>query len=257
MQLKDKVAVITGGDSGIGLASARLFLNEGANVVVMSNNADTLRAAHDLLGARVVTIEADVTDAHALVDAFAEVGRQFGHIDVLLASAGVVSPTPLEGTSSELVERILRINVAGSFYTVQAALPYLRSGSSVILIGSVVATMGVGGFGIYAASKAGISGMARALASELTPKGIRVNTLVPGPTRTPIWNTIAQTEAQLQELEESLVRTIPIGRLNDAEEVAQAALFLASNYSSSMQAAEMLIDGGASRAPQGAPAYRP
>jgi len=203
-----------------------------------------------------VTIEADVTNANALVDAFTEAGRQFGHIDVLLASAGVVSPTPLDNTPSDLVECILRINVAGSFYTVQAALPHLRSGSSVILIGSVVATMGIGGFGIYAASKAGISGMARALASELTPKGIRVNTLVPGPTRTPIWNTIVQTETQLQELEKSLIRSIPIGRLNDAEEVAQAALFLASDYSSSMQAAEMVIDGGASRAPQGAPAYR-
>ena len=256
MQLKDKVAVITGGDSGIGLASARLFLEEGANVILMSNNADTLHAARGQLGAKVVTIEADVTNANALVDAFTEAGRQFGHIDVLLASAGVVSPTPLDNTPSDLVERILRINVAGSFYTVQAALPHLRSGSSVILIGSVVATMGIGGFGIYAASKAGISGMARALASELTPKGIRVNTLVPGPTRTPIWNTIVQTETQLQELEKSLIRSIPIGRLNDAEEVAQAALFLASDYSSSMQAAEMVIDGGASRAPQGAPAYR-
>ena len=256
MQLKDKVAVITGGDSGIGLASARLFLEEGASVVVMSNNADTLRAARDELGAKVVAIETDVTDAHALGDAFAEAGRQFGHIDILLASAGVVSPTPLDGTSSELVERVLRTNIAGSFYTVQAALPYLRSGASVILVGSVVATMGIAGFGIYAASKAGISGMARALASELTPKGIRVNTLVPGPTRTPIWKTIVRTETELQELEQSLVRSIPIGRLNDAEEVARAALFLASDYSSSMQAAEMVIDGGASRAPQGAPAYR-
>jgi NAD(P)-dependent dehydrogenase (short-subunit alcohol dehydrogenase family) len=256
MDLNDKVAVITGGDSGIGFASARLFLEAGADVVIMSNNPETLGVAHSQLGDRVVTIEADVTDTKALGSAFAEVGRQFGHIDVLFASAGVVSPTPLDDASSELFERILRINVAGSFYTVQAALPYLRSGSSVILIGSVVATMGIAGFGAYAASKAGLSGMARALASELTPKGIRVNTLVPGPTRTPIWSTIAHTERELQELEKSLIRSIPIGRLNDAEEVAQAALFLASDHSSSMQAAEIVIDGGASRAPQGAPAYR-
>jgi NAD(P)-dependent dehydrogenase (short-subunit alcohol dehydrogenase family) len=256
MELNDKVAVITGGDSGIGFASARLFLEAGADVVIMSNNPETLGVARSQLGARVVTIEVDVTDTQALGTAFAEVGRQFGRIDVLLASAGVVSPTPLENASSELFERILRINVAGSFYTVQAALPYLRSGSSVILIGSVVATMGIAGFGAYAASKAGLSGMARALASELTPQGIRVNTLVPGPTRTPIWSTIAHTERDLQELEKSLIRSIPIGRLNDAEEVAQAALFLASDHSSSMQAAEIVIDGGASRAPQGAPAYR-
>jgi NAD(P)-dependent dehydrogenase (short-subunit alcohol dehydrogenase family) len=252
MELKDKVAVITGGDSGIGFAAARLFLEAGADVVLMSNNPETLGVARGQLGTKVLTIDADVTNTGA----FAEVGRQFGRIDVLFASAGVVSPTPLEDTSSELFERILRINVAGSFYTVQAALPYLRRGSSVILIGSIVATMGIAGFGAYAASKAGLSGMARALASELTPKGIRVNTLVPGPTRTPIWNTLAPTGSELQELEKNLIRSIPIGRLNDAEEVARAALFLASDHSSAMQAAEIVIDGGASRAPQGAPAYR-
>jgi NAD(P)-dependent dehydrogenase (short-subunit alcohol dehydrogenase family) len=256
MELKDKVAVITGGDSGIGFAAARLFLEAGADVVLMSNNPETLGVARGQLGTKVLTIDADVTNTGALRAAFAKVGRQFGRIDVLFASAGVVSPTPLEDTSSELFERILRINVAGSFYTVQAALPYLRRGSSVILIGSIVATMGIAGFGAYAASKAGLSGMARALASELTPKGIRVNTLVPGPTRTPIWNTLAPTGSELQELEKNLIRSIPIGRLNDAEEVARAALFLASDHSSAMQAAEIVIDGGASRAPQGAPAYR-
>ena len=256
MELKDKVAVITGGDSGIGFAAARLFLEAGADVVLMSNNPETLGVARGQLGTKVLTIDADVTNTGALRAAFAKVGRQFGRIDVLSASAGVVSPTPLEDTSSELFERILRINVAGSFYTVQAALPYLRRGSSVILIGSIVATMGIAGFGAYAASKAGLSGMARALASELTPKGIRVNTLVPGPTRTPIWNTLAPTGSELQELEKNLIRSIPIGRLNDAEEVARAALFLASDHSSAMQAAEIVIDGGASRAPQGAPAYR-
>ena len=256
MELNNKVAVITGGDSGIGFASTRLFLEAGADVVVMSNNPEMLGIARSQLAPEVVTMEVDVTDTQALGAAFAEVGRQFGRIDVLFASAGIVSPTPLENTSSELFERILRINVAGSFYTVQAALPYLRPGSSVILISSIVATMGIAGFGAYAASKAGLSGMARALASELTPQGIRVNTLVPGPTRTPIWSTIAHTEKDLQELEKSLIRSIPIGRLNDAEEVAQAALFLASDRSRSMQAAEIVIDGGASRAPQGAPAYR-
>ena len=255
MLLKERVAVITGGDSGIGFASARLFLKEGAKVVIMSNNADTLRLAREHLEAEVMTIETDVTEIDDLAIAFTDVGRRFGRIDVLLASAGVVSPTPVTGSSSELVERILRTNIAGSFYTVQAALPYLRSGASIVLIGSVVATMGVAGFGIYAASKAGISGMARALASELTPKGIRVNSLIPGPTHTPIWSTIAHSEPDLQELEKSLVRSIPIGRFNEVDEVARAALFLASENSSSMQAAEMVIDGGASNAPLGAPAY--
>jgi len=256
MQLTNKVAVITGGDSGIGLASARLFQQEGAEVVIISNDPVSLGAAHDRLGAKVLTLEADVTDAHALRAAFGEVARRFASIDVLLAGAGIVSPTPLDDTPSQLFERILSVNVAGSFYTVQAALPYLSAGASVILVGSVVATMGIAGFSAYAASKAGLSGMARALASELTPRSIRVNTLVPGPTHTPIWNTLASTEAELQALERNLIRSIPIGRLNDVDEVAQAALFLASDHSRSIQAAEIVVDGGASGAPQGAPAYR-
>ncbi|KXU82787.1 short-chain dehydrogenase [Paraburkholderia monticola] len=256
MQLENKVAVITGGDSGIGLSSARLFLDEGAHVVILSNSRETLRTAREQLGSGVMAVEADVTDRKALDLAFAQVGRHFQHIDILFANAGIVCSTPLEDTSGDLFARVLTINVAGSFYTVQAALPYLRAGASIILIGSIVATMGVAGFSAYAASKAGISGMARALASELAPRGIRVNTLVPGPTRTPIWNSIAHTEAEFQALEKNLLRTIPIGRLNEADEIAQAALFLASDRSSSMQASEIVIDGGASRAPQGAPVYR-
>ncbi|TDN69941.1 SDR family oxidoreductase [Paraburkholderia sp. BL10I2N1] len=255
MQLKDKVAVITGGDSGIGLACARLFLAEGADVAIISNNSETLSAAQNQLGANVMAIQADVTIPKTLGAAFAEVGDRFGHIDVLFAGAGVASTTPLDGASVETVERVLTINIAGSFYTVQAALPHLRSGASIILVGSVMSTMGYAGFGVYAASKAGISGMARSLASELTPRGIRVNTLVPGATRTPIWNSLAQTEAQVQEIEQGLIRSIPIGRLNNAEEVAHAALFLASDRSSSMRAAELVIDGGATGAPQGAPVY--
>lgn len=256
MQLKDKVAVVTGGDSGIGLASARLFLQEGAKIVLMSNNAQTLGAAREQLGERTVTLEADVTSPEALGVAFGQVGRQLGRVDVLLASAGIVAPTPLDGTPHALFERVMRINVCGAFYTVQAALPFLRPGASVILLGSIVATMGIAGFSAYAASKAGLSGMARALASELTPSGIRVNTLVPGPTRTPIWNALAHTEEDLKALEAGLLKSIPIGRLNEAAEVAHAALFLASSHSSGMQAAEIVIDGGASRAPQGAPVYR-
>ncbi|MGA7777520.1 MAG: SDR family NAD(P)-dependent oxidoreductase [Paraburkholderia sp.] len=120
MELNDKVAVITGGDSGIGFASARLFLEAGADVVIMSNNRETLSPARSQLGAKTMAIEADVTDTKALHSAFAQVGRQFGRIDVLFASAGVVFPTPLENTSSDLFERILRINVAGSIYTGRA-----------------------------------------------------------------------------------------------------------------------------------------
>jgi NAD(P)-dependent dehydrogenase (short-subunit alcohol dehydrogenase family) len=255
MQLKNKVAVITGGDSGIGLACAHLFLAEGADVAIISNNTTTLSAAKKVLGDSVMAIQADVTVPKTLSAAFAEIGHQFGHVDVLFSGAGIAANTPLDGASAETVERVLLINVAGSFYTVQAALPYLRQGSSIILMGSIMSTQGYAGLGIYAASKAGISGMSRSLASELTPRGIRVNTLVAGATQTAIWNSLAQTEAQAQEIKQGVARSIPIGRLNTADEVAQAALFLASDHSSTVLAAELVIDGGTTGAPQGAPAY--
>ncbi|HVI90727.1 MAG TPA: SDR family oxidoreductase [Dongiaceae bacterium] len=255
MRLKNKVAVITGGDSGIGLACAHLFLAEGANVAIISNNPNALSTAKNQLRGNVIAIQADVTVPKAMSAAFAEIGRQFGHVDVLFSGAGIAANTPLDGASAETVERLLSINIAGSFYTVQAALPHLRPGSSVILVGSIMSTQGYAGLGIYAASKAGISGMSRSLASELTPRGIRVNTLVAGATQTAMWNSLAQTEDQAQEVKLGVARTIPIGRLNTADEVAQAALFLASDQSSTIHAAELVIDGGTTGAPHGAPVY--
>lgn len=256
MRLEDKVAVITGGDSGIGLACARLFLAEGAKVAIISNNNKTLEAAKLQLGAGVLAIMADVTAPEALNTAFKEVGERFGHVDILFSGAGIAASTPLEGTSAQTVERVLSINVAGSFYTVQAALPYLRSGASVIFMGSIMSTQGYAGLGIYAASKAGVAGMARSLASELTPRGIRVNTLVAGGTQTPVWNGLVETEAQAEQVKEGVAKTIPLGRLNTADEVAQAALFLASDQSSTIHAAELVVDGGTSGAPHGAPVYQ-
>ncbi|WP_210163843.1 SDR family oxidoreductase [Rhizobium favelukesii] len=253
--MENKVVAITGGDSGIGLACARLFLAEGADVAIISNNPKTLESAKLQLGANVLAVKADVTAPETLRTAFEEISQRFGHVDVLFSGAGIAANTPLEGASAETVERVLSINLAGSFYTVQAALPYLRSGSSVILMGSIMATQGYAGLAIYAASKAGLGGMARSLATELTPRGIRVNTLVAGATQTAIWNGLVETEAQAQQVKDSVAKTIPLGRLNTADEVAQAALFLASDQSSTVHAAELVVDGGTSGAPHGAPVY--
>ncbi|KQS71681.1 hypothetical protein ASG39_20710 [Rhizobium sp. Leaf371] len=251
MRLENKVAVITGGDSGIGLASARLFLAEGARVAIISNNRKTLDAASALLGAEVLAIEADVTVPDTLTAALTQVGARFGHVDVLLPAAGIASPTPLGATTAQTVDRLLSINLSGPFHTVQAALPYFRPGASVILMGSVMGSLGPAGLSIYAATKAAMVGMAHAMACELTPKGIRVNTIIAGPTESAIWNGLAASPGEARQMMDGIATTVPMGRLNTTEEVAQVALFLASDQSRTIHAAELVVDGGLIGAPAG------
>ncbi|KQT68987.1 MULTISPECIES: SDR family NAD(P)-dependent oxidoreductase [unclassified Aureimonas] len=251
MRLRNKVAVITGGDSGIGLASATLFRAEGAKVAIISNNARTLAAAQAHLGAEVLAIEADVTVPETLTAAMERIGQRFGHVDVLLPAAGIASPSPLGATTAQTVDRVLSINLSGTFYTVQAALPYLRPGASIILMGSIMGSIGPAGLSIYAASKAGIVGMARSMACELTPKGIRVNTIVAGATETAIWNGLADTPVEARQMMDGIAKTVPIGRLNTTEEVAEVALFFASDQSRTVHAAELVVDGGCVGAPAG------
>jgi len=253
-KLKGKVALITGGTSGIGLASARLFLEEGAKVVVTGRNQDKLSAVRTELGPNLLAVQSDAYDAAGAEKVAAAAVEAFGSLDIVFANAGIPANTPLGSTEVSAFEEVLRTNVTGVFFTVQGALPYLKEGASVILAGSVLANAGRPGGAAYAASKGAISSMSRVMAAELSPRGIRVNTLVPGATRTPIWG---QSDPEsMAALEAVLARSIPLGRLGEPEEVAQAALFLASDDSSFMQGAEVSVDGGAGGAPLGAPIYR-
>lgn len=253
-KLDGKVALITGGNSGIGLTTTKLFISEGAKVVITGRNQATLNEVADELGPSVLAFQADATDPASMDHALAQAVAAFGRLDIVYANAGISSATPLGNTEFSVFEEVLRINVTGTFFTVQCALPYLKEGASVILTGSTRATDGAAGRSAYSASKGAVSSMARVLVTELSPRGIRVNTVVPGATRTPIWKK--STPEETAKLEGSQARTIPLNRMGDPEEIANAVLFLASDESSFVQGAEITVDGGARSAPLGAPIYR-
>jgi NAD(P)-dependent dehydrogenase (short-subunit alcohol dehydrogenase family) len=256
MKLTNKTALITGGNSGIGLATARLFVAEGAHVAITGRNQKTLRAAAAEFGDRALTIQADVSDIDAIERAVAAAAAKFGKFDIVFANAGIGGATPIGQTSQAAFDEIIRTNLTAVFFTVQAAATHLNEGASIILNGSVHAVMGVPGYSAYAATKAGVRAMTRNLASEFAPRGIRVNQVTPGAARTPIWSASAPTDAAMVALEQRIVRTIPLGRFGEADEVAKAVLYLASDDASNVTGAEIVVDGGATGAPQGAPAYR-
>jgi NAD(P)-dependent dehydrogenase (short-subunit alcohol dehydrogenase family) len=256
MRLKNKVAIITGGNSGIGLATARVFVNEGAKVAITGRNPKTLAAAVEALGGNVLPLQVDVTDVAATEKAFAEAAEKLGNFDVVFANAGIGGATPLGQTSLEQFETIIRTNLTSVFFTVQAALPHLNDGASVILNGSVHAVLGSAGWSAYAASKGAVRSMTRNLASELAPRNIRVNQVTPGGTKTPIWSPMAQTEDAMSQLEARLGGMSPLGRMSEAEEIAKAALYLASDDSSNVSAIEITVDGGMTSAPSGAKVFR-
>jgi NAD(P)-dependent dehydrogenase (short-subunit alcohol dehydrogenase family) len=256
MRLADKTAVITGGNSGIGLATARLYLAEGARVAITGHNTKTLNAAAKELGAGVLAIRMDVTDVAATEQAMSAIADKLGGFDVLFANAGVDKESPLGETTLADFEEIVRTNLTAVFFTIQSALPHLKVGASIILNGSVQAVLGIPRRSAYAATKGGVRTMTRNLASDLAPRRIRVNQVTPGATRTPLWSPFAPTENAMTALEQQIAGAIPLGRMGDAEEVAKAALYLASDDASYVTGAEIVVDGGATSAPIGAPIYR-
>ena len=256
MRLASKTALITGGNSGIGLATARLFVKEGARVAITGRNQATLDAAACELGPNALAIVADATDIAATEAAVAQAVKAFGKLDVVFANAGIPGNTPIGGTTLAAFESVLRTNITAVFFTVQAAAPYLNDGASIILNGSVISVLGNPGYAAYAASKAGVRAMARVMASELSSRRIRVNVVSPGAARTPIWNGTAPNAEAFAALDKRISRSIPLGRLGEPEEIARTVLFLASDDASNIQAAEIFVDGGSTGSPAGAPIYR-
>jgi NAD(P)-dependent dehydrogenase (short-subunit alcohol dehydrogenase family) len=204
MRLANKTALITGGNSGIGFATAKLFVAEGAKVVITGRNQATLDAAARELGPNALAIVADATDIAATEAAIGKGAEKFGKYDIVFANAGIAGGTPLGSATVEAFEKVISTNLTSVFFTVQSALPYLNDNASIVLNGSVISVLGNPGYSAYGAAKAGVRAMARIMASELSPRGIRVNVVSPGAIRTPIWGAaIATPEAETDRADDA------------------------------------------------------
>jgi NAD(P)-dependent dehydrogenase (short-subunit alcohol dehydrogenase family) len=246
MKLRDKVAVITGGNSGIGLATAREFKANGAKLVLFGRDRKTLDEAAASLGSDVLTVQGDVRKPGDLDRLFVEVNRTFGKIDVLVANAGIAKFAPIEVLPEALFDELNDILYKGVFFTVQKALPYMRDGSSIVLVGSADADkMGRIGTSVYTSAKAAVRSLARSMSVELLPRNIRVNVLSPGMTDTPIITREGGIPGtRPEELAQTITRGIPLRRRGKPEEMAKGMLFLASDDSSYCLGMELMCDGG-------------
>ncbi len=256
MRLKNKTALITGGNSGIGLETARLFVAEGAKLIITGRNRETLDAAAKELGPNAIALVADATDVAETEAAIAKGVEKFGKLDIVFANAGIPGATPVGGTKVEAFEQVLRTNITSVFFTVQAAVAHMNDNGAIVLNGSVLSVLGMPGTSAYAASKAGVRAMARVMASELSPRGIRVNVVSPGATRTPIWGAATATPEAEKAFEARMGRSTPLGRLGEPENIAKTVLFLASDDAAHIQGQELFVDGGGTASPAGAPIYR-
>lgn len=242
--LQGKTAVITGGSSGIGLATAKLFQQAGAKVAISGRNEKSLDEAAKELGPGVITVRSDVSRLADLDALFKAVTKRFGQIDILFANAGIAKFAPVTDTSENLYDQIFDINVKGVFFTIQKAIPYLNDGASVVLNTSVANQSGLPNTSAYAASKAAVRSFARSIAAELASRAIRVNVVSPGPISTPLYEKLGLPEEAVKALAADIVSQVPLKRFGTPEEVANAALFLASSASSYITGVELNVDGG-------------
>jgi NAD(P)-dependent dehydrogenase (short-subunit alcohol dehydrogenase family) len=236
-KLQGKVAVITGGTAGIGLAAAKLFVREGAYVFITGRRQKELDEAVKAIGRNVAGVQGDVARL-ADLDRLYEIVKAKGRIDIVLANAGLAEFSPLEKITEEHFDKLFNLNVKGALFTVQKALPLLNDGASIILTGSVAGVKGTPAFGVYGATKAAVRNFVRAWTVELKERGIRSNVLSPGPIDT------EQVTRQPADVIDRIVSTIPMGRMGEPDEVAKAALFLASDDSSFVTGIELFVDGG-------------
>lgn len=240
-KLDGKTALITGGSTGIGLATAKLFQTEGAQVIVTGSKTDTVAAAQKELGPQALALVSDTSrmrDISALIDT---IRSKYGRIDILFANAGIAQFQPVGEISESFFDSHFNINVKGLFFTIQSALPLIPGGGSILLTASVVSKKGFPGSAVYAATKAAVRSFGRTIANELAPRGIRVNTLSPGPIDTPL---LGKTGAPADEIRERFAGSVAIKRLGTVDEMARTALFLCSDDASYVIGAELFADGG-------------
>lgn len=245
-RLADKTALITGGTSGIGLATARRFLEEGARVAITGTSDDGLARARTELGREVITIRADAGSASDQAKVAGAVREGFGRLDVVFVNAGIADFRPLEAWDEAGVDRTLAVNVKGPLFLVQALLPLLANPCAIVLNGSINARLGKPSSIVYAASKAAVISMARTLSGELVGRGVRVNVVSAGPIATPLYDKLGLSAADLAGMKAHLHDAIPLGRFGEPREVADAVVHLASDESRFTVAAELVVDGGMS-----------
>ena len=243
-KLDGKIALITGGNSGIGLATAKRFVNEGAYVFITGRREAELAAAIKQIGKNVTGVQGDVSSLGDLDRLFAQIKREKGKLDIVFANAGVATYAPFGKITEEHFDSIFGINVKGLLFTVQKALPLLRDGASIILNASIVASKGLPANSVYSAAKAAIRSFARTWTTDLKDRRIRVNAVSPGPIDTPgLNNLVASTGAGEQRLK-AISSNVPLGRLGTPDEIAKAVVFLASDDSSYVTGTELFVDGG-------------
>lgn len=245
-KLNGKVAVITGGTTGIGFAAAKRFVEEGAKVILTGRNPDTLEAARSELGETAEIIQSDAAKEEDVKSLFEQVTAKHGKIDVLFLNAGIAKFAPWEHHSVEDFDQMFNINVKGPWLAVKHGIPALNDGSSVIMTTSIANQVGMKMTSAYGATKAALSQLVRVASAELSPRNIRVNAISPGPIETPIFGKTGMTEDQLDAFAGDVIAGIPLGRMGKPEEIANMALFLASDESSYVQGQEFVVDGGTS-----------
>jgi NAD(P)-dependent dehydrogenase (short-subunit alcohol dehydrogenase family) len=246
-KLEGKVAVVTGGNSGIGLATAKRFVAEGAYVFITGRRQEQLDAAVKAIGRNVTAVQGDVANLGDLDKLYATIKAKKGRVDIVFANAGAAEFAPLGNITEEHFDKIFDTNVKGLLFSVQKALPLIPDGGSIILNASIVASTGNPAFSVYSATKAAVRSFARTWILDLKERKIRVNAISPGPIGTPGLDGLAQVEGVGPQLMTSLVASVPLGRLGTPDEIASAAVFLGSDDSSFVTGTELFVDGGAAQ----------
>jgi len=243
-KLEGKIALVTGGGTGIGLATAKRFVAEGAKVVITGRRKEVLEAAVREIGPAATAIQADSGSLADLDRLYAEIKQLHGRVDVLFANAGGGKFATIENVTEEHFDQTFDSNVKGVFFTVQKALPLMPDGGTIVLNASIVSIKGMPSFGVYSATKAAVRSFARTWTNELKDRKIRVNVVSPGPIDTPGVDGLVQDEEQAKQLKASLAQQVPLGRIGEADEIAKVVVFLASDDSSFVAGIELFVDGG-------------